>query len=230
MQPKKKLCPNYPLSQITPLYGMCTSNVSSTEQPGCVWSLPSWKLLMYSPHFSYPSSTSLSFSSTRPGPGVTSPIPIEKPRLAGVGDATYVSFKGLCTVVHDLQRKKGQSLARRDMQLAAVCKQTHLIRSTESHTCSITTWGITIGAVSIIRYILSVHKASHSGLFSTCRNSSTILQWVEYMHAGYTEHTTIFSIAKETAIFYYKEVQGKGKGYTGQAHEIWDYIYTKLAI
>ena len=59
-----------------------TSSVSSTEQPGWLCSFPSWKLLMYSLHLSYPSLTSLSFSLTSPGPGVTSPIPMENPRFA----------------------------------------------------------------------------------------------------------------------------------------------------
>lgn len=66
-----------------------TSSVSSAVQPGCCCSLPVFRASIYSSHFLQPAFRSSYLAFNRPCPGVTSPIPIEKPRLAIIKEKRY---------------------------------------------------------------------------------------------------------------------------------------------
>merc|ERR1719312_365503 len=57
------------------------SKVSSTLWPACVCRFPSSSCLMYLSHMLYPLLHRSALSALSPGVGVTSPIPMEKPRF-----------------------------------------------------------------------------------------------------------------------------------------------------
>lgn len=104
-----------------------TSSVSSAVQPGCCCNLPVFRASIYSSHFLYPSSSSSCLAFKSPCPGVTSPIPIEKPRFASTQKSwkhhAHHDFNQTHTETHteDSQRYTGARRARRDMASAASC-------------------------------------------------------------------------------------------------------------